>query len=100
MKKLIISFAFLTSVSCAIGPYINPGLISSIDGPITATNNIESSKTGKSCAHNILGIVSFGDNSIKTAAKLGSITKIAMADYDHFNVLGIYTRVCTNVSGD
>ena len=43
-------------------------------------------KSGKSCSHNILDLVAFGDSSV-TAAKLsGGIDKVSYFDTDIINV--------------
>ena len=54
-------------------------------------------KSGKSCSHNILGLVAFGDSSITAAKSNGGIDKVSYFDTDIINVLGYYGRVCTIV---
>lgn len=58
------------------------------------------SKTGESSVSNILSLFSFGDASIAAAASNGGIQTIRHADYQYFNVLGIYQRFTTVVHGD
>ena len=43
-----------------------------------------SKKKGEACSRNILGLVAVGDNSINSAKKNGTITKIATVDYSKF----------------
>ncbi|MFC1736865.1 TRL-like family protein [Candidatus Hydrogenedentota bacterium] len=57
-------------------------------------------KTGESSVHTILWVVSFGDCGANAAAKDGGIEVIKHADYEHFNVLGMYSRYTTIVYGD
>ena len=98
MKIIIISLLFS---GCAIGPYLANGFYADQKGPITISNSKSSySKTGKSCATNILGVYSHGDNSIETARINGGIKNISHADYHVKSVFGIYTDVCTIVKGD
>ncbi|CAN5449336.1 hypothetical protein BH09SUM1_BH09SUM1_06120 [soil metagenome] len=58
------------------------------------------SKDGMSETASVLGLVAWGDGSIKTAAQNGGINKIHGADYEYFNVLGIYQRYRTVVHGE
>ncbi len=57
-------------------------------------------KSGEACSMNILGIVATGDSTVVAAAKAGGISNVGTVDFDYFNVLGIYGRVCTMVTGD
>jgi hypothetical protein len=102
--KFVMMFGIVgfLSTSCAMsgGPYVPPGfLYSSVKGPVTATTNMGSGKTGEACASNILGWVATGDNSIDAAKSNGGIRKVASVDYKTFSVLGLYTEVCTVVRG-
>ena len=65
-----------------------------------ATSNPIGSKTGKSCAMSILGIVGMGDASAAAAAQSAGITQISTVDAENFGVLGIYATNCTIVTGE
>ncbi len=65
-----------------------------------ATENNVGRKKGEACAISILGIVTTGDAGIKTAAEAAGITQIAAVDTTFMNILGIYSKFCTVVSGD
>jgi len=65
-----------------------------------ATENDVGRKKGEACATSIFGLVTTGDAGIKTAAEAAGITQIAAVDYTHTNILGIYSKFCTVVSGD
>ena len=70
-------------------------------GPISVSgSNSKVTKSGKSCAKSILGVYSSGDNSIETARKNGGLSTISHADYHVKSILGIYTDLCTIVSGN
>jgi hypothetical protein len=56
-------------------------------------------KTGEACSTSILGWVTTGDSSVPTAAKNGGITKIASVDNNFMQVLGVYAKFCTVVTG-
>jgi hypothetical protein len=64
------------------------------------TDNDVGRKKGEACAISILGLVTTGDAGIKTAAEAAGITQIASVDATYTNVLGIYSKYCTVVSGD
>lgn len=67
---------------------------------IDLNNTDLGSKRGTAESVSILGLVSIGDASIYAAAKSNNITTVKHADYEMFNVLGIYSRFTTIVWGD
>ncbi len=64
------------------------------------TDNGLATKIGEACAMSVLGWVTVGDASVATAAKAGSVTKIAAVDHSIFNVLGVYSKYCVVVTGE
>ena len=56
-------------------------------------------KTGRSCAMSILGLVALGDASIASAKAAGGIAQVSYVDHEIFSVLGIYGTTCTVVVG-
>ena len=58
------------------------------------------SKVGTASTMNILGLVALGDASVKTAAGSSGISAVQCADYEFFNVLGIYSKFTLIVYGD
>lgn len=66
---------------------------------LTATPNTQSTKTGKSCSKNIIGISS-GDSSIEAAKKSGGITRVATVDSEIQNYFGVYGKHCIVVAGE
>ena len=67
--------------------------------PVHASNNNIGRKTGEACAMSILGIVTTGDATIRAAADAGGVRDISAVDSSIMNVLGIYAKHCTIVSG-
>lgn len=65
-----------------------------------ATENNIGKKKGEACASSILGLVTTGDAGIRTAADAGNISQISAVDTTFTNILGIYSKFCTVVSGD
>ncbi len=59
-----------------------------------------SGKMGTSESFSILGLVAIGDASAAATADNASIDTIEHADYEFFNVLGVYQRYRTVVYGD
>jgi hypothetical protein len=57
-------------------------------------------RTGQASVESILCVISWGDSSIATAARHGNIRQLKTIDQEVFNVLGIYTRQTTIVTGD
>ncbi len=58
-------------------------------------------KTGESCNHGILWLISFGDSSIQQAAKSAKITKIGSVDHEITSILTLlYQSNCTIVKGE
>jgi len=75
-------------------------LYANATGPYEVTQNKLGSKSGEACASSILGLITTGDASTATAAKAGSINSISAVDSKFTNVLGLYSSMCTRVSGD
>ncbi len=102
VKLMVLASAALLASGCAstnsghIGP---AGIYSNVQGPGLATDAVNSSLEGTSCASNILGMIATGDNSIETAKKNGGITKVSSVDYEASVILGLYAKVCTKVRG-
>ena len=105
MRKLL-RFAvpaagMLLLTGCLIrGPYPQGGLIyHSVKGPNHAELGPAGTKTAQTCATDLLGLYAWGDASIATAKKEAKISAVTAVDYDSFNVLGVYVKTCTIVSG-
>jgi hypothetical protein len=64
------------------------------------TQNPLTPKEGQACASSILGWVTTGDASVATAAKAGSVSKIASVDHTFTNILGVYSKYCVVVTGE
>jgi len=64
------------------------------------TENAIGKKKGEACATSILGLITTGDASIRAAADAGGIGRVASVDSNYTNILGIYAKYCTIVSGD
>jgi len=103
MKKLLVAIgaASLLLSGCANG--LTPtgiGLVTDVQGPITATGETGVSKTGTACATSILGLVNQGDASINTAQRNGGISTISTVDYHTSGFYPFYGKTCVIVRGD
>jgi hypothetical protein len=58
------------------------------------------SKTGKACVKRYAFLFTAGDASIQAAANSGNITEIKSTDKEAFNVLMLYSSLCTIVRGN
>jgi hypothetical protein len=96
----VIGLFFLSSCAVVFSPVGNGALFTDVRGPLQAQNGVAPSKLGRACAHNIVGLVAYGDASIAAAKKQGGIEQIASIDHDSFSVLSLYSRFCTQLRGD
>ena len=87
---------------CLSAPFVPPtGAITQIKAPLDVDydDTMVGPKQGTAAVTTILGLVSTGDASTQAAAKAGGITQIDHADYEYFNVLGIYQKTTVIVYG-
>ena len=90
----------LLLAGCVHGPYPEGGLIyHDVKGPNHAELGPAGTKTAQTCATDLLGAYAWGDASIATAKKEGKINAVTAVDYSSFNVLGVYVKTCTIVTG-
>ncbi|MEQ1507029.1 MAG: TRL-like family protein [Myxococcota bacterium] len=104
-KLLVIPFALLGLTACAGFAFqgqgvATAGIYASAATPGMATINNIGKKKGEACATSILGLITTGDAGIRAAANAGGITQISAVDASTMNILGIYAKYCTIVSGD
>jgi len=105
MIRLLMVPALLNLTGCAALAFAPLGPANAIlyadsgTGRLVTPNPI-GKKKGEACATSILGLVTTGDAIIRAAADAGGITKIASVDGNFTNILGIYSKYCTTVSGD
>lgn len=104
LSLYIIATVVLSLTGCLRAPFVPPQGIafSQTKAPLDVDFNdtqIASMNRGTSEVINILGLFSFGDASAKTAAENGRISTIVHADYEHFNILGIFQKTTVIVYG-
>ena len=58
------------------------------------------SRTGKSCVRRIYAFAVFGGGGLDEAARDGNINIITSVNKEIFNVLGLYSHMCTVVRGE
>jgi len=101
-KKILILFPLLccfTSCMVTDKPLINPIMAVSFphDAPLGVPELGDLEGTGSVIS--ILGLVNFGDASIRTAARNAGIKTICTIDHEVFTVFGIYSELKTIVTG-
>ena len=109
MKKVIlfsalIALATLSLVGCIRAPFVPPQgyAFSQMKAPLDIDfNNTQLADMHRGTAEvmNVLGLFTFGDASAKTAAENGRISTIVHADYEHFNILGLFQKTTVIVYG-
>lgn len=57
-------------------------------------------KRGQSCTTNYFGMITSGDASISAAMKDGAITTVSSVDHSFKNILSLYGKMCTIVTGN
>lgn len=104
MALLVLGICVVGLNGCLRAPLIPPlgQAFSEIKAPldIDYDNTAVSSRSGVSESFSILGLVALGDASTAEAARVGGISTITSADYEYFNVLGVYQRYRTVVYGN
>jgi hypothetical protein len=102
MKSFLIisSVSSLLLASCVATGHnsMSGGIFSDAKDVVYASGKI-GSKTGKSCAKNYLGLVSFGDTSSITAANNGNIKEIRTIDTET-KTWAVYGETCTVITGE
>lgn len=109
MKKTLLGAALAIAApillsGCLVAPVIPPTgiLYTDIKAPLDYDQSASKTgaKTGTSESMSILGLVAMGDASVEAAAKAGNISTATGADYEYFNVLGVYQRYRTVLHGE
>jgi hypothetical protein len=104
LSLFIVVAMVLSLTGCITAPFVPPTGVafSQFAAPLDVdfqNTDMAGMKQGKAEAISILGLVAVGDASSKTAAEKGQISKIVHADYEYFNVLGVYQKTTVIVYG-
>ena len=102
IKKIFLVSILLFLANCgATGNKSGAGILytETID-PIFIDNNVKPTKKGRACSERFLAFFAFGDASFAAAKMNAQITKVATADTEYFNILGVYGEACTIVRGE
>jgi len=104
MKKTLLSLSALLTVSLLTGcatssAPVNGALFTAVQGPNTVTTFTDPNKVGEATCHSILGLIAFGNCSIKSAAMEAGISEITTVDNKSFGILGFYSSFTTVVYG-
>ena len=106
MKHILPGLLIICSIGltgCLVAPVVPPigFAFTDIQAPLDIDYDptVVDGEVGISESISILGLIAIGDASAKTAAHDARITTIEHADYEYFNVLGVFQRYRTVVSG-
>lgn len=108
MKSKILTLCLLLSAlllnGCAYSGLAFPGsyglAFNKTKMPITANSGRLGSREGSSSASSYLGLITIGDASIDAAARNGNIRDISTVDGEKLNILGLYSKYTTHVTGN
>lgn len=103
MALMLIAGAALLTAGCFKAPVVPPFgyVFTQYSAPIDVEYGTEfGNKIGKSDSTSILGLVSWGDASVHTAARNGQLSRVDYVGYEMMNVLGIYQGWTTVVYGE
>ena len=107
MKKLLclacLAVLGSTLMGCLAAPVVPPYGIAytNFKAPLDVDYDPTSvaGKSGYAQTESVLGLVAWGDASARTAADDAHLKTIDGADYEYFNVLGVYQKFTTIVYG-
>ena len=103
MAVILIAGAMLLTAGCFKAPVIPPfGVVfTQYSAPIDVEYGTEfGGKIGKSESTSILGLFSWGDASVHSAARNGQLNRVDYVGYEMMNVIGIYQGWTTVVYGE
>ena len=101
MKKyLLLALIAATLSGCAMVPSNLGYAVIEVEKEGVAATDATSRRIGKACGVNVLGIVATGDLSIEKAKRLGGIQRVATVDKEVTSILGVFSKVCTVVTGE
>lgn len=94
----------LTLTGCIHAPFVPPtGMaFTQFEAPLDVdfqNTDLTGMKKGTAETISVLGLIAVGDASSKAAAEKAQITKIVHADYEYFNVLGVFQKTTVIVYG-
>lgn len=100
LSLLLVSVAALAILSGCGTSQPTGILFTDINSPVSANNEVKVATSGKACSTSWFHLVGTGSASTDEAKKNGNITNVATVDYSAFNILGIYGKYCTTVTGN
>jgi hypothetical protein len=102
MKKIIF-FLLLTTLfftNCGL-IYTNVKMNATIFNKDVSQDKGIGTKSGTACTQGVLGLVQWGDSSLKAAAEEGKITQVKSMDISQYSILFyVYSKTCVIVNGE
>jgi len=95
----------LIAGGCYTAPVVPPigGIFSNYSAPLTTEYDGQKAlpqKEGSASSFSILGLVAWGDCSVRSAAAQGGLSSVSYCDYGYYNVLGFYQKFTVIAHGD
>lgn len=107
LTSLILLVMLLSLCGCGIfyrSPVVPPMAFTftNVQAPVDITYNLTEigSKKGEAGSVCVLGLLAFGDASVKTAARDGNLQRVDHIGYEYTNVLGLVSFYTTIVYGE
>ncbi len=101
---LVMLISLCGCMAFPIAPVVPPvaGGFTNIEAPVDITYNLTEigSKKGEATSVGVLGLLAFGDASVKTAARDGNMKRVDHIGYQYTNVFGLVSFYTTVVYGE
>lgn len=97
--SVLLVFSTLTGCASVMSP-VSGYLITSVQGPITATGESSYVKKGHGSCISVLGLFAVGDASIDTIIRRAKITKVHHVDYASTSFLFLFSKYTVWVFGE
>lgn len=99
----VAAFCVMLTGCTLVAPVVPPtgAIYTDISAPINTyvSNTAINGKVGRASSKDILGLVAWGDASVRAAADQGGLTTVNHIDYEFVNVLFFFSKYTTIVYG-
>jgi hypothetical protein len=98
ISSFILNDCFTLGYQTGFGP--QGAIFSFTKQGVGSNGSVQGPMTGKTCSFKLYTFFSIGDGSPDKAAKETGITNVYTVDKETFNILGLYSSLCSVVTGD
>ena len=102
MKKglLLAAVMGIALCGCSMVPSSLGSAMIQVDKEAVTATNAPAKRMGQACGFNLLGIIAAGDLSVEKAKRNGGIQTVSSVDKRIQSFFGVYSHVCTVVTGE